>query len=126
MIHLCKRRFAAQPQFYCLDGIAAIANAGMVHRDIRMVGKGCTRMVQTRGARPGVSLLSAKRGEAIGKSWNSYRRDVLYAIALTGFLRISIFASDRSTRTPEVSAPIHRRPAAISTLLGISKLELTH
>lgn len=79
MIHLCKRRFAAQPQFYCLGGIAAIANAGMVHRDIRMVGKGCTRMVQTRGARPGVSLLSAKRGEAIGKSWNSYRRDVLYA-----------------------------------------------
>jgi len=51
----------------------------MVHRDIRMVGKGCTRMVQTRGARPGVSLLSAKRRKAIGKSWNSYRRDVLYA-----------------------------------------------
>jgi len=45
-----------------------------------MTGKGCTRMVQTRGARPGVSLLSAKRGEAIGKSWNSYRRDVLYAL----------------------------------------------
>lgn len=52
----------------------------MVHWDIRKVGKGCTRMVQTRGARPGVSLLSAKRGKAIGKSWNSYRRDVLYAL----------------------------------------------
>ena len=79
MIHLCKCRFVAQPQFYGLCGIAAIANAGMVHRDIRVAGKGCTRMVQTRGASPGVSLLSSKRGKAIGKSWNSYRRDVLYA-----------------------------------------------
>ena len=88
MIHLCKYRFVAQPQYYCSGGIAAIANAGMVHRDIRMAGKGCTRMVQTRGARPGVSMLSAKRGKAIGKSWNGYRRDVLYASAWQAAFRI--------------------------------------
>ena len=57
-----------------------IVDAGMVRRDIRMIGKGCTRMVQTHGARPGVSPLSAKCGKAIGKLWNSYRRDALYAL----------------------------------------------
>ena len=56
-----------------------MANADIVRRDIRMTGKDCTRMVQTCDAMPGVSLLSAKRGKAIGKPWNSYRRNVLYA-----------------------------------------------
>jgi hypothetical protein len=59
-----------------------VANADVVCQGMRMTRRGCVRIVQTCGARLGVSLLSAERGKAIGKSWNSYRRNVLYAYCL--------------------------------------------
>lgn len=56
-----------------------MANADIVCRDIRMTGKGRTRVARTCGARSGVSLASAERGKAIGDSRNGYRRNALYA-----------------------------------------------
>ena len=60
-----------------------MANADIVCRDIRMTGKGRTRVARTCGARPGVSLASAERGKAIGDSRNGYRRNALYAVIET-------------------------------------------
>ena len=70
-----------------------MANADIVCRDIRMTGKGRTRVARTCGARPGVSLASAERGKAIGDSRNGYRRNALYALSLDGAIIYDLDAS---------------------------------
>ncbi len=71
-----------------------MANADIVCRDIRMTGKGRTRVARTCGARPGVSLASAERGKAIGDTRNGYRRNALYAALRLPFsVRVEAFVS---------------------------------